>query len=218
MQKESRKVREFRRREQEILDTSLKLFLEQGEDSVTVEMIADAVGIGKGTIYKHFKSKAEIYLRLMLDYERELNELFQSESVASDKEALSRAYFAFRMRDPQRYRLFDRLEEKVLKGHQVPEMVEQLHTIRASNFERLTRLIEGRIDEGKLEDVPPYFHYCAAWALVHGAIALYHSPFWSNVLEDQEGFFQFLMDIGVRMGNKRTKRDETPKKLADDSL
>jgi len=26
------------------------------------------------------------------------------------------------------------------------------------------------------------------------------------VLEDQEGFFQFLMDIGVRMGNKR-KRD-----------
>ena len=218
MQKESRKVREFRRREQEILDTSLKLFLEQGEDSVTVEMIADAVGIGKGTIYKHFKSKAEIYLRLMLDYERELNELFHSESVASDKEALSRAYFAFGMRDPQRYRLFDRLEEKVLKGHQVPEMVEQLHTIRASNFERLTRLIEGRIDEGKLEDVPPYFHYCAAWALVHGAVALYHSPFWSNVLEDQEGFFQFLMDIGVRMGNKRTKRDETPKILADDGL
>ncbi len=196
MQKESRKVREFRRREQEILDTSLKLFLEQGEDSVTVEMIADAVGIGKGTIYKHFKSKAEIYLRLMLDYERELNELFHSESVASDKEALSRAYFAFRMRDPQRYRLFDRLEEN----------------------ERLTRLIEGRIDEGKLEDVPPYFHYCAAWALVHGAVALYHSPFWSNVLEDQEGFFQFLMDIGVRMGNKRTKREEAPKKLLDDAL
>lgn len=208
MQKESRKVREFRRREQEILDTSLKLFLEQGEDSVTVEMIADTVGIGKGTIYKHFKSKAEIYLRLMLDYERELNELFHSDTVASDKEALSRAYFSFRMGDPQRYRLFDRLEEKVLKGHQVPEMVEQLHTIRASNFERLTRLIEGRIDEGKLEDVPPYFHYCAAWALVHGAVALYHSPFWSNVLEDQEGFFQFLMDIGVRMGNKRPKRDD----------
>lgn len=217
MQKESRKVREFRRREQEILDTSLKLFLEHGEDSVTVEMIADAVGIGKGTIYKHFKSKAEIYLRLMLDYERELNELFHSESVASDKEALSRAYFAFRMRDPQRYRLFDRLEEKVLKGHQVPEMVEQLHTIRASNFERLTRLIEERISGGKLEDVPPYFHYCAAWALVHGAVALYHSPFWSNVLEDQEGFFQFLMDIGVRMGNKRTKREDTVKKLPDSS-
>ncbi|MFT0213139.1 TetR/AcrR family transcriptional regulator [Pseudomonas sp. F1_0610] len=210
MQKEPRKVREFRRREQEILDTALALFLEQGEDSVTVEMIADTVGIGKGTIYKHFKSKTEIYLRLMLDYERELNELFQSNVVSTDKEALSRAYFAFRMRDPQRYRLFDRLEEKVVKGHQLPEMVEQLHSIRKSNFQRLTQLIEARIDEGKLEDVPPYFHYCAAWALVHGAVALFHSPFWNQVLEDQEGFFQFLMDIGVRMGNKR-KREHEPK-------
>src|SRR3990167_6561297 len=199
MQNEPRKVREFRRREQEILDTALKLFLEQGEDSVTVEMIADAVGIGKGTIYKHFKSKAEIYLRLMLDYERDLNELLHSADVDRDKEALSRAYFEFRMRDPQRYRLFDRLEEKVVKGNQVPEMVEQLH-----------QLIKGRIAEGKLEDVPPYFHYCAAWALVHGAVALYHSPFWSNVLEDQEGFFQFLMDIGVRMGNKRKRDGDTP--------
>ncbi|MFB1009932.1 MAG: TetR/AcrR family transcriptional regulator [Thiopseudomonas sp.] len=207
MEKESRKVREFRRREQEILDTSLQLFLEQGEDSVTVEMIADAVGIGKGTIYKHFKSKTEIYLRLMLDYERELNQLFQSDSVAKDKDALSRAYFAFRMGDPERYRLFDRLEERIVKGNQAPEMVEQLHSIRASNFERLTRLIEDRINEGKLEDVPPYFHYCAAWALVHGAVALYHSPFWNAVLEDQEGFFQFLMDLGVRMGNRRRRED-----------
>lgn len=43
-------------------------------------MIADAVGIGKGTIYKHFKSKAEIYLRLMLDYERDLAALFHSKT------------------------------------------------------------------------------------------------------------------------------------------
>ncbi|MBS7674736.1 TetR/AcrR family transcriptional regulator, partial [Vibrio cholerae] len=92
-------------------------------------------------------------------------ELLHSADVDKDKEALSRAYFEFRMRDPQRYRLFDRLEEKVVKGHQVPEMVEELHKIRASNFERLTLLIKGRISEGKLEDVPPYFHYCAAWAL-----------------------------------------------------
>tara|TARA_R110002051_G_scaffold297450_1_gene363800 strand:+ start:1446 stop:2132 length:687 start_codon:yes stop_codon:yes gene_type:complete len=209
MQKESRKVREFRRREQEILDTSLRLFLEQGEDSVTVEMIADEVGIGKGTIYKHFKSKAEIYLRLMLDYERDLASLLHSESIERDREALSRDYFAFRMSDPERYRLFDRLEEKLVKSNQLPELVEELHSIRASNFNHLTGVIQERIDDGKLENVPAYFHYCAAWALVHGAMAMYHSPFWQEVIEDKEGYMQFLMDIGVRMGNKsKRKRDE----------
>jgi AcrR family transcriptional regulator len=208
MQKESRKVREFRRREQEILDTALRLFLEQGEDSVTVEMIADEVGIGKGTIYKHFKSKAEIYLRLMLDYERDLARLLNSEGIERDREALSRDYFAFRMSDPDRYRLFDRLEEKLVKSNQLPELLEELHQIRASNFNHLTGVIQERIDDGKLENVPAYFHYCAAWALVHGAMAMYHSPFWQEVIEDKEGYMQYLIDIGVRMGNKSKRRKD----------
>ena len=208
MQKESRKIREFRRREQEILTAALRLFLEQGEDSVTVEMIADDVGIVKGTMYKHFKSKAEIYLRLMLDYERDLSVLLHSESIEKDREALSREYFAFRMSDPERYRLFDRLEEKVVKNNQMPELVEELHGIRASNFNHLTGVIQQRIDEGKLEDVPAYFHYCAAWALVQGAMSMYHSPFWQEVIEDKEGYMQFLTDIGVRMGNRLKRRKD----------
>jgi len=208
MQKESRKVREFRRREQEILDTALKLFLEQGEDSVTVEMIADEVGIGKGTIYKHFKSKAEIYLRLMLDYERDLAELLHSDAISKDKAALPREYFAFRMSDPERYRLFDRLEEKVVKANQLPDLVEELHGIRASNFNHLTGVIQQRIEEGSLENVPAYFHYCAAWALVHGAMSMHHSPFWREVIKDQDGYTQFLMDVGVRMGNRFKRRKE----------
>lgn len=208
MQKESRKLREFRRREQEILDTALRLFLEQGEDSVTVEMIADAVGIGKGTIYKHFRSKAEIYLRLLMDYERELAELFSSEDIARDQESLSREYFAFRIRDPQRSRLFDRFEEKVVKSNQVPEMLAELRKVRSANFEKVHELIKSRISDGKLEDVPPYFHYMAAWALVQGAVSLYHSPLWREGIADEEAFFQFLMDIGVRMGNRNKRRRE----------
>lgn len=208
MQKESRKIREFRRREEEILSTALHLFLEHGEDSVTVEMIADEVGIGKGTIYKHFKSKAEIYLRLMLDYERDLAELLHAQSVDRDREALPREYFAFRMSDPDRYWLFDRLEEKIVKANQMQELVEELHRIRASNFNHLKGVIQQRIDEGKLEDVPPYFHYCAAWALVQGAMSMHHSPFWQEIIEDKEAYMQFLTDIGVRMGNRLKRRKE----------
>ena len=171
-------------------------------------MIADEVGIGKGTIYKHFKSKAEIYLRLMLDYERDLAEMMHSEAIERDNAALPRDYFEFRMSDPERYRLFDRLEEKVVKSNQLPSMVEELHQIRTSNFNHVTGMIQSRIDDGKLEDVPAYFHYCAAWALVHGAMAMYHSPFWQDVIKDQEGYMQFLMDVGVRMGNRFKRRKE----------
>ena len=49
LEKMSQKIKEFKQREQDILECALDLFLSQGEDKVTVEMIADKVGIGKGT-------------------------------------------------------------------------------------------------------------------------------------------------------------------------
>lgn len=202
MQNEPRKVREFRRREQEILDTALQLFLDQGEDSVTVEMIADAVGIGKGTIYKHFETKNEIYLLLMLRYEEDLAGVFQTISDDDDKERLAREYFRFRISDPRRYQLFDRLENKVIKDHALPELVDKLHRIREANFARLTDIVKARIAEGSLEDVDPIYHICSAWALAHGAVALMESPFYQKLIDDKADFLDFLIEIGIRMGNK----------------
>ncbi|MFK7161510.1 TetR/AcrR family transcriptional regulator [Marinospirillum sp. MEB164] len=211
VEKQARRVREFRQREQRILEAALTLFLQQGEDRVTVEMIAEQVGIGKGTIYKHFSTKSEIYLRLMVDYEREMAALFQSPKISQDKEALSRAYFEFRMQEPAKYLLFNRLEEKLVKSNVVPDMIDELHRFRAKNLESLSELIGARVDEGLLEDVPPYFHYCAAWAFVHGAAVLYQSEFFQDVIQDKDEFFRFMMDIGVRMGN----RGQRGKKRAD---
>ena len=63
-----RKAREFKRREEEILQASYDLFLEKGIENVTIEMIANEAEIGKGTIYKHFKSKHEILAWLFLQH------------------------------------------------------------------------------------------------------------------------------------------------------
>lgn len=46
---------------QRILDESLTLFAEKGFSSVTVSDIAKAVGIKAPSLYKHFKSKQEIF-------------------------------------------------------------------------------------------------------------------------------------------------------------
>ena len=210
LQKASQKAQEFRKREEEILEKALQLFIEKGEDKVTVEMIADAVNIGKGTIYKHFSTKDEIYLRLMIRYEEDLAQVFEKLDDSGDKDRakLAKEYFSFRMKEPDKYALFDRLEHKLTNQTTCTDLVAKLHEIRASNLEKLAAVIQHRIDEGKLENVPPYFHIFAAWALVHGAVALYHSKFYQEFIEDKEGFFNFLGDIGIRMGNRRSRNPE----------
>ena len=210
LQKASQKAQEFRRREEEILQKAQDLFIEHGEDKVTVEMIADAVGIGKGTIYKHFETKDEIFLRLMIRYEEQLGDVFDQldENGDKDRTRLAKEYFGFRMKNPEKYALFDRLEHKLTNNNSCPELVQKLHDTRAHNLQTLVKTLEARIAEGKLEDVPAHYHIFASWALVHGAVALYHSKFYGEFIDDKDKFFNFLIDIGIRMGNKRPTREE----------
>lgn len=200
--KSLQKAKEFRLREQAILACALALFMELGEDRVTVEMIADKVGIGKGTIYKHFRTKNEIYILLLISYEEEVGALFNRLADDPDKEALMREYFRFRVQDLDKYLLFYRLESKLAADKVLPSLMERLHKIRSDNMTQLARLLQEKIDKNILADVPPEFHICAAWALVHGAAAVSQSPFYQKVIQDREKFFEFLLSAGVRMGNK----------------
>ncbi|MBE8167847.1 MAG: TetR/AcrR family transcriptional regulator [Shewanella sp.] len=62
----SRKQRELARREQDILAAALSLFEGPEWQRVTVEHIAKQAEIGKGTVYKHFSCKEEIYAGIAL--------------------------------------------------------------------------------------------------------------------------------------------------------
>jgi len=206
MEKTQRKIEKFRQREQRILDAALELLMEHGEETVTVEQIANHVDIGKGTIYKHFTSKVEIYMRLLFDYERQLGDRLKEaikELEAGNWAAPARAYFESRMSNPAKDRLFQRLEEKIIALKQAPEMIEELHKMRNAVFESMNDMFARRIADGYLQDVPPHFYYYTYWALTQGAVELFHSKAFPRVEENMEGLMRFIMEVGVHMGNKK---------------
>lgn len=49
------------RREQEILEVALRLFSERGYDQTDIDSIADTLQVAKGTIYRYFPSKKELF-------------------------------------------------------------------------------------------------------------------------------------------------------------
>ena len=53
-------VKEAEERREEILDAAEKLFAAKGFDNISTGDILDAVGIARGTLYYHFKSKEDI--------------------------------------------------------------------------------------------------------------------------------------------------------------
>jgi AcrR family transcriptional regulator len=67
---QDRKAREFERREQDILQAALALSNRDDWQTVTIDQIAQKAEIGKGTVYKHFPSKDDIYARLAVTFHR----------------------------------------------------------------------------------------------------------------------------------------------------
>ena len=59
-------------RRRQIIDAARDLITSEGMESVTIDAIAEAVGVTEGTIYRHFQSKREILSLLIDDIEESL--------------------------------------------------------------------------------------------------------------------------------------------------
>ena len=60
---------------EKILTTALKLFAKDGYEAVSVNMIAEKLGITKSALYKHYKNKRDIFNNIVkrmseMDYEK----------------------------------------------------------------------------------------------------------------------------------------------------
>ncbi len=62
----TRKEREKLRKNQEIIEASIRVFSEKGFYEATMHDIANAVEMGVGTLYQYFKSKDDLYYNAIL--------------------------------------------------------------------------------------------------------------------------------------------------------
>jgi len=65
---------EKRNTKQAILEESLRLFSEKGYEGTSVKDIANAVGVKDSSLYKHYKSKQEIFKKLLEEMDKRFEE------------------------------------------------------------------------------------------------------------------------------------------------
>ncbi|MBF0455945.1 MAG: TetR/AcrR family transcriptional regulator [Magnetococcales bacterium] len=153
--KPSRKERAFSRREEEILQATRELFSIGAWESVTVADIAIRAEVGKGTVYKHFARKEEIYARLALDFGASLlNELDQLPRVGNaidDLYALTRMAFRWHLDDP--------IGNSLCKFTDRPEFQQRLSLEYQQQFrdqhDRFERFFAGLLAQGVAQGLFP---------------------------------------------------------------
>ncbi len=105
------KEREKEQRREYIVDAAEKLLLSRGYDNVSMNDIAEAVGMNKATLYLYFTNKESLFfsvvqrgVRLM---EARFREATAREQTGIDKvRAIGETFIAFSQQHPDHYRMF----------------------------------------------------------------------------------------------------------------
>jgi len=104
------KKKEKEQRRENIIDAARKLFFDTDYDSVSMDEIAQEIGLGKGTLYLYFKSKESLFYAVALRGMRILNSI-HLKSLKLDENGLDKlhtlieGYFQFTQEYPEYFHM-----------------------------------------------------------------------------------------------------------------
>ena len=167
-----RKARNFKSREEDILQAALDLFAEKGVESVTIEMIAEKAEVGKGTIYKHFSGKSEIFGSLIIRQSKEvfafLSKIKPDTPILVQMKQVLRHFWDMNTDNIGTYAVYRKCEQLLVMDDLTPDVL-AVFTKTIDKKNRLIRvLIQQGIEEQIFKDEPVDNLVTAAIGLVLG--------------------------------------------------
>lgn len=137
-----------------MLEVAARVFAERGYRQADVQLIADELGVGKGTLYRHFQSKEGLFLASV---DHGMQRLTRRVHAATDEshDLLEKvragvgAYLCFFDKHPELVELL--IHERA----EFPEREQATYfAYRDANRERWEALWSSLIEEGRVRDVP----------------------------------------------------------------
>jgi AcrR family transcriptional regulator len=141
-------------RQEEILEVAIRLFAEHGYSNTDTQLLAEELGVGKGTIYRYFPSKRDLFLAAVDCVMRKMLELVLSR-IDPIEDPLQRIFTGIRTflrffgEHPEYVELLIQ-ERAQFKDRKKPTFQEH----REVNVERWRDLYRGLIAAGRIRDIP----------------------------------------------------------------
>lgn len=169
---------QFYQREKTIIATAEEMLLESTAGDLTLDELAHTLDIAKGTLYKHFDSKDELFLQILIRYERILYE--QTLIDDSPASVLVRMLVQILHR-PRRAMLFNQLEEKLADSHGLNRKFDELYDIRQKRMNRLLLVAKSYLAEQN-SCMTTRDYLSSIWAIGQGGASLLNSTFYQRFL------------------------------------
>jgi len=194
-------------RREEILEAATQLFAERGYAQTVTDDLMEKLGVGKGTIYRYFPSKRELFLAAADRGMRKMRERIDAD-VAGIEDPLDRlcrairAYLSFFAEHPEFVELL--IQERAhFKDREKPTYFEH----REKSVQRWRELYRGLIAEGRVRTIPVERISDVLSDLVYGTMFTNYFTGRRKPFEDQARDILDVVFHGILTESERSRRE-----------
>ncbi len=185
----SRRERERAQRRDDILRAAREVFFQRGFHTVTVDDIAVAAEVGKGTVYLYFDTKETILAHLLLEgldmLVADLEAAYAVDRRFGAKTRLRRmadAYLHFFQQNPEYYRILMAFDRGQFQASIDPAVFQEVHARSLHGIEWLERAVK-QAQEECIITVPNTREAASVlWAGLNGVLVLLSHPLRAEIL------------------------------------
>lgn len=203
---QSRREREREQRRAAILKAARQVFFAKGIYQTTMDDVAVAAEVSKGTIYLYLKNKETVLVVLLQEGLALLHEQLENAFSANEDlpaptrlRRMAGAYFQFFQTYPFYYRLLTMFERRKFQESVEPELYEQtlIRSTRGLTF--VVKALEQGIRENCFHIDDPKKAASVLWAMLHGVYVILGNPLRKEMLaSDLESLYNSAVELALK--------------------
>jgi len=181
---------------QKILHVTEQLLLENNQDIVVGELAAE-LDIAKGTIYKYFKCKNQLYLELLILNETRLLDIAQN--FKTDVQEGIRQFMLYHLTNSNRTVLLHSIEERITSQERgIKHKFEELYEVREKRIVAVKDItVEYLISRNCTISLRDYLSY--VWTITHGACLLLSSTYYQKSIGERNNLINFYIKQAINV-------------------
>ena len=191
-------------RKEKILQVAEKLLLENNQEITLDELVAE-LDIAKGTLYKHFRSKNELLLQLIIQNEKEILKI--SDHYNSDIKEYAPRYMLHHLMAPSRTILLHQLEEQLtMTESKLKHLFDELYAVRQQRIVSVKDMTEAYLKSQNYDmSIRDYLSYI--WSLTYGAALLLNSSYYQRSIGSREKLINLYVNQALSLPTQKVQID-----------
>ncbi len=169
-----------------------------------LDEVAQLAGVAKGTLYRYFDNKAELYVAVLSHngeiFESRMREAAEQGGTPVDRlRSVGRFYFEHWTRNREYFQIFWALENQAVIGELPPGVVEEVTRLWENCLRILSSVIEDGVKEGSFAPCDAWEVANILWTVANGLIQTEHVPPRRELRRDSlDRVFDDMVEIFVR--------------------